>query len=297
MQRSIGLHCMNSVTVFLKDALDLKTFEKQLHSLLPAKGAEQELSGTIYRIKALAFLDNAKDVYQVHYVRQSKYVSVTKSKTEGNHQPSFVFVGMDLKEDALKAWLSSCRAKPAEPLPERTRKSVSAAEVADITKEHIDEPLPPGYFHNGRQYVCMDGSKSDAHPALEGFVEEWLVGANAKVKDHNAKLAEVAPQGELFGMVSGAKKASTPQKAAPPTAHPPGRRRPVTPQKTPAPPTTPPNKGPEPPGSADRRRTSQPRPPRPPGASTVTPTPPREGSRSRPRARQQPKPLKPDSST
>ena len=102
--------------------------------------------------------------------------------------------------------------------------------------QHAEEPLPDGYFHNGRQYVCFDGEKTDHHPLLEEFAASWLEVANAGVVQHNAKLAQAAPLGELFGPVASAKPA-TPQKAkaAPPPpangAPTPGRRRPTTPGK------------------------------------------------------------------
>ena len=78
----------------------------------------------------------------MHYVRQSRHISLAKSKSKteatGAEQPSFVFVGVDLEEGALKAWLSSCRAKPKEPLPLRTRRSLTKAELASIVKPVSD---------------------------------------------------------------------------------------------------------------------------------------------------------------
>lgn len=157
-QRTVGTHSVNSVAIFLKASLDLRATEKLLRALLPTKekGAaqHQQLGGTIYRIKALALLDDAQSergVYQIHYVRQSKHVSLTKSKVAdaaGAHQPSFIFVGIDLDEASLKEWLGSCRAKPAAPLPERTRRSVTKAETAKILKAHEGEPLPEGKRKN-----------------------------------------------------------------------------------------------------------------------------------------------------
>jgi hypothetical protein len=38
-----------------------------------------------------------------------------------------------------------------------------------------------GYFFNGRQYVCFDGDKSEWHPLLDDFVEDWVASENAKV--------------------------------------------------------------------------------------------------------------------
>ena len=54
--------------------------------------------------------------------------------------------------------------------------SLTTAKTAVPARAH---PTCPGYFFNGRQYVCFDGDKSEWHPLIDELVEAWLATVNA----------------------------------------------------------------------------------------------------------------------
>lgn len=136
-------------------------------------------------------------------------------------------------KEVLKDWLSGCTLPPPQPEPLRTRETVSSSELEQICAMHKGEPLPDGYFYNGRQYCCMDGTKSITHPMLEKFVVEWLEDTNSAIEAKNAELAQSGPPPELFGRV----RTRTPQK--PRTPAPPTKSPTAAPKTVPTPPTEP----------------------------------------------------------
>ena len=161
-----------------------------------------------------------------------RHMSITPMKLQGvGLKCTFLFVGTGLCADMLKDWLRGCAVAQLETRSIRTKYDLSAKERASLAATARASPLPAGYFHNGRQYVCMDGTKSVDHPLLEDSVAEYLAAANVAVEAHNRQ-ADAPPGRDLFA----APKASPIRPSAPPTAPPSGRpepRRsaPSTPQK------------------------------------------------------------------
>uniref|UniRef100_A0A4W6C4E3 Dynein axonemal assembly factor 9 n=1 Tax=Lates calcarifer TaxID=8187 RepID=A0A4W6C4E3_LATCA len=62
--------------------------------------------------------------------------------------------------------------------------------------KHLD-PLPPGYFYNGYQYVDIFGEKRNFHPNMEEFIKEYIAEANKEIELFNRQL-ELQGQPDLF---------------------------------------------------------------------------------------------------
>ena len=115
--------------------------------------------------------------HQIQFVRQSRHYSAVKSAqksgsdgggggassasasaaanvdADAHVQPCFHFYGTGLTMSHVKEWLLKCLTPPVEPLPLRTRPSMTKGELEAVVKEHASEALPDGIFFNGRQYV------------------------------------------------------------------------------------------------------------------------------------------------
>ena len=47
------------------------------------------------------------------------------------------------------------------------------------------EPLPPGWFYNGVQYLDMGGEKRDTHPSLDEFIQQYVDNENEQRQTYN----------------------------------------------------------------------------------------------------------------
>uniref|UniRef100_A0AAY5KLS7 Uncharacterized protein n=1 Tax=Esox lucius TaxID=8010 RepID=A0AAY5KLS7_ESOLU len=56
-------------------------------------------------------------------------------------------------------------------------------------KRHLD-PLPPGFFYNGHQYVSFFGEKKNFHPHMEQFIEEYVEEGNRQIDLFNHQLEQ-----------------------------------------------------------------------------------------------------------
>lgn len=50
------------------------------------------------------------------------------------------------------------------------------------------EPLPPGWYYNGGQYVDMTGEKSSQHPEFSKYLEEYVCRENESIRLHNEEI-------------------------------------------------------------------------------------------------------------
>ncbi|KAI3367399.1 hypothetical protein L3Q82_026260, partial [Scortum barcoo] len=133
------------------------------------------------------FVTRCKDsdqLMEVSYNTVSGSLSIVPDKsadplTPGPKQtntPCFlIFDGVGLTEDGLKDWLRLC---------------------AKQMTRHLD-PLPPGYFYNGYQYVDIFGEKTHIHPNMEEFIKEYITEANKEIELFNRQL-ELQGQPDLF---------------------------------------------------------------------------------------------------
>jgi hypothetical protein len=64
------------------------------------------------------------------------------------------------------------------------------AEIEQIHSAHKHDPLPPGVFYNGFHYVNMDGEKTEKHPMLDQFIDEFLKAENEKIDQHNREIVQ-----------------------------------------------------------------------------------------------------------
>uniref|UniRef100_A0A3P9B269 Dynein axonemal assembly factor 9 n=1 Tax=Maylandia zebra TaxID=106582 RepID=A0A3P9B269_9CICH len=99
---------------------------------------------------------------------------LSQGPKETNTSCFLFFDGVGLTEDGLKDWLRLC---------------------AKQMTRHL-EPLPPGYFYNGYQYVDIFGDKTNFHPTEE-FIKEYIAEANKEIEQFNCQL-ESQGQPDLF---------------------------------------------------------------------------------------------------
>ncbi|XP_015777136.1 PREDICTED: uncharacterized protein C20orf194 homolog [Acropora digitifera] len=125
----------------------------------------------------------------------------TKSQRNGdmNKAPEYyiIFTGFNLDEQVLRDWLKTC-CKPA-PIKEKlkTRKDLSKDELTNISSAHKFDPLPPGWFYNGLQFVSLNGEKDYSHPLLETFIESYLMQINEEIKRRNL-MVDHTPKVDIF---------------------------------------------------------------------------------------------------
>eukprot|EP00064_Thunnus_orientalis_P002969 superscaffoldBa00000233_g2977 len=130
------------------------------------------------------FVARCKDsdqMMEVSYNTASGNLSVVPDRSDpltpglqkNNASCFLIFDGVGLTEDGLKDWLRLC---------------------AKQLRRHLD-PLPPGYFYNGYQYVDIFGEKRNCHPNMDEFIKEYIAEANKEIELFNRQL-------ELQGMDS-----------------------------------------------------------------------------------------------
>ncbi|XP_045917900.1 dynein axonemal assembly factor 9 [Micropterus dolomieu] len=108
-----------------------------------------------------------------------------------------IFDGVSLTEDGLKDWLRLCAKQRQTKKPKKTKNTLLPQEIKRIhITRHLD-PLPPGYFYNGYQYVDIFGEKRNLHPNMEEFIKEYITEANKEIELFNRQL-ELEGQPDLF---------------------------------------------------------------------------------------------------
>lgn len=58
-------------------------------------------------------------------------------------------------------------------------------------KEKHLEPLPPGWFYNGSQYVDMSGERLDRHPDFDKFLQQYVDKENQGIYEYNNKIDQL----------------------------------------------------------------------------------------------------------
>lgn len=112
--------------------------------------------------------------------------------------PCFLFFdGVGLTEDGLKDWLRLCAKQKQAKKTKKTKSTLSPQEIKSIHMTRHLEPLPPGYFYNGYQYVDIFGDKTNFHPNMEEFIKEYIAEANKEIEHFNCQL-ESQGQPDLF---------------------------------------------------------------------------------------------------
>ncbi|XP_074128929.1 dynein axonemal assembly factor 9 isoform X1 [Sminthopsis crassicaudata] len=99
-----------------------------------------------------------------------------------------VFIGCSLKEENVKDWLRQTAKQKPQRKALKTRGMLTLQEIKNIhVKRHLD-PLPAGYFYNGTQFVNFFGDKTDYHPLMDQFMNDYVEEANREIEKYNQEL-------------------------------------------------------------------------------------------------------------
>lgn len=101
-----------------------------------------------------------------------------------------MFIGCSLKEDSIKDWLRQSAKQKPQRKALKTRGMLTQQEIKNIhVKRHLD-PLPAGYFYNGTQFVNFFGDKTDFHPLMDQFMNDYVEEANREIEKYNRELEQ-----------------------------------------------------------------------------------------------------------
>lgn len=161
-------------------------------------------SGNIYHILGkVKFSDSEKTMEVCHNTLTNSLTIVpvlegptpppnSRSTPQDNGQPEcyLVFIGCSLKEDSLKDWLRQSAKQKPQRKALKTRGMLTQQEIRNIhVKRHLD-PLPAGYFYNGTQFVNFFGDKTDFHPLMDQFMNDYVEEANREIERYNRELEQ-----------------------------------------------------------------------------------------------------------
>ncbi|XP_011907612.1 PREDICTED: uncharacterized protein C20orf194 homolog isoform X4 [Cercocebus atys] len=163
-------------------------------------------SGNIYHILGKVKFSDSERTMEVCYNTLANSLSImpvlegptpppdSKSISQdssGQQECYLVFIGCSLKEDSIKDWLRQS-AKQVKPQRKalKTRGMLTQQEIRSIhVKRHL-EPLPAGYFYNGTQFVNFFGDKTDFHPLMDQFMNDYVEEANREIEKYNRELEQ-----------------------------------------------------------------------------------------------------------
>uniref|UniRef100_A0A7N8XR81 Dynein axonemal assembly factor 9 n=1 Tax=Mastacembelus armatus TaxID=205130 RepID=A0A7N8XR81_9TELE len=161
--------------------------------------------GNVYNVWGKVRFSDSDQLMDVSYNTVSGSLSIvphqstdalTPDSKETNTSCFLIFDGVGLTEDGLKDWLRLCAKEQTKKL-KKTKSTISPQEIRSIHMTRHLDPLPPGYFYNGFQYVDIFGEKINFHPNMEEFIEEYIVEANKEIELFNRQL-ELQGQPDLF---------------------------------------------------------------------------------------------------
>ncbi|XP_038649134.1 uncharacterized protein C20orf194 homolog [Scyliorhinus canicula] len=168
-------------------------------------------NGNIYHIRAqLKFSDSEKMFEICHNTQTNMFCMVPlqdgpsppplqgDGRTSGRKLDSFVvFIGCTLKEETMKDWLRQCASQKLQKKSLKTFETLTKQEIKNVhVKRHLELP-PPGWFYNGNQFVNFFGEKSDYHPLMDTFIEEYLSEVNKEIEKYNTEIEKQVCQ-DLF---------------------------------------------------------------------------------------------------
>ncbi|XP_036619107.1 uncharacterized protein C20orf194 homolog isoform X1 [Trichosurus vulpecula] len=108
----------------------------------------------------------------------------------GQQESYLVFIGCSLKEESVKDWLRQTAKQKPQRKALKTRGMLTLQEIKNIhVKRHLD-PLPAGYFYNGTQFVNFFGDKTDYHPLMDQFMNDYVEEANREIERYNRELEQ-----------------------------------------------------------------------------------------------------------
>uniref|UniRef100_F6QC25 Dynein axonemal assembly factor 9 n=1 Tax=Equus caballus TaxID=9796 RepID=F6QC25_HORSE len=114
----------------------------------------------------------------------------TPQDSSGQQECYLVFIGCSLKEESIKDWLRQSAKQKPQRKALKTRGMLTQQEIRNIhVKRHLD-PLPAGYFYNGTQFVNFFGDKTDFHPLMDQFMNDYVEEANREIEKYNRELEQ-----------------------------------------------------------------------------------------------------------
>ncbi|XP_030628226.1 dynein axonemal assembly factor 9 [Chanos chanos] len=154
--------------------------------------------GNIYHISGKVLFSDSDRLIEVKWNTVSGSLNMIPvqgpRKTLDCH---LLFHGVHLTQDGLKDWLRKCTKQKAVKKARKSVKTLTQQEVRNIhIKRHLD-PLPPGYFYNGHQFVSFFGEKRNFHPLMDQFIEEFVQEANKEIERYNREV-DLNTQADLF---------------------------------------------------------------------------------------------------
>ncbi|KAM7376359.1 hypothetical protein PAMP_006100 [Pampus punctatissimus] len=162
--------------------------------------------GNVYNVMGKVRFSDSDLLMEVSYNTVSGNLSIvpdqnvnplTSGLQKNNTSCFLIFDGVGLTEDGLKDWLRLCAKQRQAKKPKKTKHTLSPQEIKSIhLTRHLD-PLPPGYFYNGYQYVDIFGEKRICHPNMDEFIKEYIAEANKEIELFNRQL-ELQGQPDLF---------------------------------------------------------------------------------------------------
>ncbi|XP_051701183.2 dynein axonemal assembly factor 9 isoform X2 [Oryctolagus cuniculus] len=162
-------------------------------------------SGNIYHILGKVKFSDSERVMEVCHNTLANSLSIvpvlegptpppdprnTPQDSSGQQECYLVFIGCSLKEDSIKDWLRQSAKQKPQRKALKTRGMLTQQEIKNIhVKRHLD-PLPAGYFYNGTQFVNFFGDKTDFHPLMDQFMNDYVEEANREIEKYNRELEQ-----------------------------------------------------------------------------------------------------------
>jgi len=115
-----------------------------------------------------------------------KNLNVENNKPVSYH---LTFYGTSICKQTVMDWIQKCGRQKPTLKQHKTKDDLSQKEYTFIQNMHKTEELPEGYYYNGNHYVnFFNDIKSQYHPKIDRFIEEYLKEQNLKVDAYNLKL-------------------------------------------------------------------------------------------------------------
>uniref|UniRef100_A0A669D1E3 Dynein axonemal assembly factor 9 n=1 Tax=Oreochromis niloticus TaxID=8128 RepID=A0A669D1E3_ORENI len=169
-------------------------------------GWPSPFQGNMYNVWGKVRFSDSDQLMEVSYnalsgnlriVPEDNSDPLSQGPKETNTSCFLIFDGVGLTEDGLKDWLRLCAKQKQAKKTKKTKSTLSPQEIKSIHMTRHLEPLPPGYFYNGYQYVDIFGDKTNFHPNMEEFIKEYIAEANKEIEQFNCQL-ELQGQPDLF---------------------------------------------------------------------------------------------------
>uniref|UniRef100_A0A8C6S667 Si:ch211-194c3.5 n=1 Tax=Neogobius melanostomus TaxID=47308 RepID=A0A8C6S667_9GOBI len=163
--------------------------------------------GNVYNISGKVHFSDSDQIVEVTYSTVSGSLTIvpvdghelltTEPKAIKTASCFLIFDGVDLTEDGLKDWLRLCAKQRPVKKTKKAKVNITPQEINQIHEVRHLDPLPPGFFYNGYQYVSFFGEKRNLHPNIDQFIDEYIAEVNKEIERFNREL-DLHRQPDLF---------------------------------------------------------------------------------------------------